>query len=156
MEKTVHCNCKSGCKNRRCVCVKNNEPCDDKCGCKDCQNPLNGVDVENLTICAIQNIDIVKKLTEKELNEKWELPCECEKVSLKKLLNHYSCSKCEEVYWFSFCWNEVVSDSHTWHCEQCKTCRDWREWHCETCNTCSYGVSLPCDGCGAMSDLSIF
>lgn len=130
MEKTVHCKCKTGCRNRRCACLRNNEPCDDACGCTDCRNPLNGMDVDALSICAIQNIQEVKDLTKKELEKKHELPCGCEKVPLKYLLGEYTCSKCNEDFWYSFCWNEIVQDSHTWHCEVCGTCRDWREWHC--------------------------
>ena len=145
MEKTVHCKCKSGCSNRRCVCLRNNEPCDESCGCSNCENPLNGMDVEALSICTIQNIEEYKDLSSDELEEKYELPCGCEQVPLKDLLGDYICSKCGEVYWYSFCWDEVVQDSCTWHCEICGTCRDW---HCETCNRCTYGVTLPCEGCG--------
>jgi len=43
MSKTVHCNCKSGCQTKRCVCFKNDEPCDENCGCINCKNPLNGI-----------------------------------------------------------------------------------------------------------------
>jgi len=148
MEKKVHCKCKSGCVNRRCACLKNNEPCDEKCKCINCQNPLNGVDLDNLSICAIQNIDIYKGLSEKELDEKYELPCGCEEVSLRNLLYDYSCQKCDEVYWYSFCWGDVAQDNCSWHCEICGQCRDWREWHCERCNKCTYGISLPCEHCG--------
>ncbi len=149
MEKTVHCKCKSGCVNRRCVCLKNNEPCDEKCKCINCQNPLNGVDVDNLSLCTIQNIDIYKGLSKKALDEKYELPCGCEEVPLRNLLDNYSCQKCGEVYWYSFCWGDVAQDSCSWHCEICGQCRDWREWHCERCNKCTYGVTLPCEYCGA-------
>jgi hypothetical protein len=31
----------------------------------------------------------------------------------------------------------------------CGVCRDWREWHCERCNKCTYGVTFPCEHCGA-------
>ncbi len=133
MEKTVHCKCKTGCQSRRCVCLKNNEACDENCGCQNCQNPLNGIDVDNLSVCTLQNIDIYKQLSEAQLDEKYNLPCECEKVPLRKLLTDYTCAKCGEVYWYSFCWNEVVQDDCTWHCDACGTCRDWREWHCERC-----------------------
>ena len=149
MIKTVHCKCKSGCRNRRCVCVRNNEPCDEKCLCIDCQNPLNGVNVEDLSICALQNIEDYKDLSEEELEEEYELPCGCEEVPLGKLIRYYSCSKCGEAYWYSFCWEEVIQDSCTWHCEICGVCRDWREWHCEICNKCTYGVTLPCEHCGS-------
>lgn len=146
MEKTVHCNCKSGCGTKRSVCLRNNEPCDESCGCVNCKNPLNDVDVQTLSICTIQNIEDYKALSNEALQEKYELPCGCEKVPLIDLLGDYSCSECGEVYWHSFCWDEVVQDSCTWHCEKCGVCRDWREWHCETCNRCTYGVSLPCEG----------
>ena len=150
MEKTVHCKCKSGCTSRRCVCLRYNEPCDESCKCSACQNPLNGVDVDELSVCAIQNIARVKSLTEKDLKKEYELPCGCEKVAMEKLLNDYDCSKCGETFWYSFCWNDVAQDSCTWHCEICGTCRDWREWHCGICNKCTYGVSLPCERCGSM------
>lgn len=148
MKKLFHCNCKSDCKTFRCKCLKNNEPCDEKCECTNCKNPLNGIDVDCMTVCAIQNIERYKALTKKELEEKYELPCECEKVSLKNLINDYECQKCTEIYWYSFCLDEVVQDSCTWHCEICRTCRDWREWHCNFCNKCTYGVTFPCEHCG--------
>ena len=83
MKKKFHCNCKTGCGNRRCNCLKNNEPCGEACGCIDCQNPLNDVDVAALSVCAIQNIEIYKELTEKELETEYELPCGDESVPLK-------------------------------------------------------------------------
>jgi hypothetical protein len=148
MKKAVHCKCKTGCLTGRCVCYKNNEPCDEKCGCTGCHNPFNGMDIDNHTICALQNIEEYKELSEEELEELYELPCGCEQVSLKRLMDDYSCSKCGEAYWYSFCWDEVVEDSCTWHCQICRACRDWREWHCEKCNRCTYGVTLPCESCG--------
>ena len=155
MEKTVHCKCATGCRNRRCACLKNNEPCDADCSCTKCKNPLNGVDVESLTTCTIQNITEYQALTEAELSEDYELPCGCKNVPLKDLVGEYSCRKCKEVYWYSFCWDDVVQDNCTWHCEVCGACRDWREWHCKTCNRCTYGVTLPCDGCGGKSHLAL-
>ena len=131
MKKTVHCKCKAGCRTARCVCYKNIEPCDEKCGCTGCHNPLNGVDIDNFSICTLQNIDEYKELSEQELAEQYELACGCEQVPLKKLIGYYSCSICGEGYWYSFCWDEVVQDSCIWHCEICGTCMDWRECHCE-------------------------
>ncbi len=75
MTKKGHCNCKTGCHNRRCSCLKNSESCDEQCGCVNCENPLNGMDVEKLSVCAIQNIAIVKALSDKELAMTFELPC---------------------------------------------------------------------------------
>ena len=154
MDKQVHCNCKTGCESRRCPCLRNNEPCDEQCGCVDCRNPLNGVDVESLTVCAIQNIHEYKALTAPELAAVYELPCGHESVPLGDLIKGYFCSECAEEYWYSFCWDSVVQDSCTWHCEICGQCRDWREWHCENCNKCTYGVTLPCEHCGARSHLA--
>jgi hypothetical protein len=111
MIKNYVCNCKSGCKSSRCSCYKNLESCDEKCGCVDCKNPLNGVDIGRYSNCALQNIDTVKDLSQEELNREYKLPCDCEKVRLEYLLNKYECKKCGEVYWFSFCNNRVEQDS---------------------------------------------
>ena len=97
MEKTVNCKCRSGCRNRRCVCLRSNEPCNENCECVDCQNPLNGVEIDNLSICAIQNIETYKALTQKDLEKEYELPCECETVPLKNLMGDYSCRECGET-----------------------------------------------------------
>ncbi len=149
MTKQYQCKCSSGCQNRRCVCLKNNEPCDENCSCANCRNPLNGVDVDKLSVCAIQNIKAYQALSDKDLAALHELPCGHESVPLKDLLQDYECQECGgEVYWYSFCWDSVVQDDCTWHCEICGVCRDWREWHCEECNKCTYGVSLPCEHCG--------
>ena len=148
MKKTTHCNCKSGCQSRRCQCLKNNEPCGDECSCTNCENPLNGVDIEGLTTCAIGNIKQYKLLTTDDLEKEYELPCGCKEVALKYLLREYTCKGCDDLFWYSFCCNEVVQDSCTWHCDVCGACRDWREWHCEVCNKCTYGVTLPCQHCG--------
>jgi len=148
MEKKYHCNCKTGCQNNRCSCLRNTEPCDAQCGCTDCRNPLNKVDVETLSICAIQNIEAYKALTNRDLETVHELPCGHENVPLRKLLKKYECQECKEIYWYSFCWKRVAEDDCTWHCEICRRCQDWRVWHCENCNRCTYGISLPCEYCG--------
>ena len=149
MNKLESCQCKAGCRSKRCACFKNNEPCDESCGCTDCRNPLNGVDVDALSVCAIQNIDQYKALSKKDLEASHKLPCGHGAVPLKQLLKGYNCQKCGEEYWYSFCWQAVVQDSCTWHCDVCRECRDWREWHCDRCNQCTYGISLPCEHCGA-------
>jgi hypothetical protein len=148
MDKTYHCNCKTGCETGRCTCLRNGEPCDEGCGCVECANPLNGVDVERLSACAIQNIEAFKALSAQDLETPYELPCGHASVPLRELLGAHYCQGCGESYWYSFCWEDVVSEGHTWHCRVCRTCRDWREWHCEKCNHCTYGISLPCEYCG--------
>ncbi len=154
MTKYEQCNCKAGCQDRRCTCLKNNEPCGDDCGCTNCRNPLNDVDVDKLSVCAIQNIHAFKALSDEELATAYALPCDHTRVPLRDLLKDYACPECGEYYWYSFCWDSVEQDSHTWHCEICGQCRDWREWHCENCNKCTYGVTLPCEHCGNESEMA--
>lgn len=156
MEKDHSCNCTTGCDTYRCTCLKNHEPCGEACGCVDCQNPLNGVDVERLSLCAIQNIDVVKGLTDQELQRKYELPCGHGAVPLEELLGIHHCQECGAGYWYSFCWETLVEDSCTWHCEDCRQCRDWREWHCERCDKCTYGKTMPCMHCGNTSGMMTF
>jgi hypothetical protein len=107
--------------------------------------------IEALTDCTTDNIEKYKRLSSKALNKQYELPCGCDKATLKELIRNYECPRCNETYFYSFCLKEVAQDNCTWHCKKCGTCRDWREWHCETCDDCSYGVSLPCEGCGRKS-----
>ena len=150
MAKSEHCQCKSreACRNKRCACVKNGEPCDENCGCTKCYNPLNGVNTENMNDCAIQNIEKYKALTAKDIAGLHELPCKHQTVTLEQLLNKFDCQKCGETYWYSFCWADIVQESCTWHCKVCGQCQDWSVWHCENCNKCTYGASLPCEHCG--------
>jgi hypothetical protein len=63
MEKNVHCNCKTGCTNRRCICARNDEPCDDKCGCVDCKNPLNPEEIKKLLRFATETLEKYKELS---------------------------------------------------------------------------------------------
>src|SRR5207244_5556347 len=67
LELAAHCKCKNGCKNRRCACLKNKKSCDQDCKCIGCNNPLNGIDISNLSVCAIQNINEYKALSESDL-----------------------------------------------------------------------------------------
>ena len=55
-------------------------------------------------------------------------------------------------FWYSFCREGWEQDSCTHHCETCGECMDWREWHCAVCDKCTYGISIPCEGCGGVSD----
>ena len=141
------CGCRGGCRTKRCACLRSGQPCRGACRCVRCKNPLNGVDVSQLSRCAIDHIEAYKALSKTELEATLELPCGCEQVPLRKLIHSYECTACKEDYWYSFCLGEAVQDNCTWHCADCGTCRDWREWHCETCNRCTYGVSMPCEHC---------
>lgn len=141
------CRCRSGCRTRRCACVRNRQPCLEGCHCSSCENPFNDLDVTKMSDCALDNVEQYKALSEAELNTMMELPCGCEQVPLRVLLHRHNCSECDELYWYSFCADEVVQDSCTWHCTECSTCRDWREWHCPRCNRCTYGITMPCENC---------
>jgi hypothetical protein len=46
-------------------------------------------DSDSLAGCARDHIKKVSSLSEKAFNQKYELPCECEKVALKNLLEDY-------------------------------------------------------------------
>ena len=155
--KTEHlCNCKTGCQTYRCKCLKNQEPCDESCGCTDCQNPLNGVDVKSLSACAIDNIEAYKDLTAEELETPYDLLCGHERVPLKELLNTHRCGECGGAFWYSFCRNMVLEDGHFWHCKVCRECREWREWHCKNCNKCTYGVTMRCEHCGSAEAVAYY
>ena len=143
----ISCRCRSGCQNNRCTCFKYRQPCTVNCQCSDCQNPFNDLDITKMSTCARDNVYKYKALSDTELDAQMELPCGCGSVPLRKLLDKYLCKGCDEEYWYSFCWDQVVQDNCTWHCTDCVRCRDWREWHCENCNRCTYGITLPCENC---------
>ena len=105
----------------------------------------------NFTDCTLSNLKKYKALSPEDMKKMYDLPCSCEKVSLKDLLSTYECEECGEVYFYSFCLEDVVYENDTWHCHACKTCRESSEWHCKSCNSCTYGITLPCDGCGKKS-----
>lgn len=149
IQKITSCNCRSDCSSRRCACVNNNIKCSKNCRCQNCKNPLNAFEhPEHFTTCALHAIVKRHTISEIELTKTHELPCGCGDAILKDLLSNYICKNCNEHHYYSFCWNAIAQDSHTWHCEICKKCRDWREWHCQICNKCTYGISLPCEWCG--------
>lgn len=147
--KETRCSCKSGCDTRRCACFKLSEACGEECRCDGCQNPFAGLDVSEMTDCAVQHVHVYRALTPDELAEMYELPCGDAQVPLQALLDGYDCDACGATYWYSFCWDTAVQFGDTWHCTRCGKCRDWREWHCATCNRCTYGVTLPCEYCGS-------
>jgi len=51
---------------------QNKEPRDEECKCVDCQNPLNGIGVSKLSVCALHHIHRDKDLTEEDLNDCYE------------------------------------------------------------------------------------
>ena len=150
VEKSSICRCKNGCQTRRCACLRDKQLCRESCHYgSTCNNPFNGLDVTQMSSCALDNVQQYKALSQTELDGKRDLPCQCKHASLRDLLSLHTCSACGELYWYSFCWKDVVQEFDTWHCTTCRMCRDWREWHCPRCNRCTYGVTLPCDYCGA-------
>ncbi|CAG8975793.1 hypothetical protein HYALB_00008234 [Hymenoscyphus albidus] len=67
-------------------------------------------------------------------------------TTLFKYFDHYC----------SFCMRSWQDDGNTSHCRTCGECMNWREWHCKVCNICTYGASIPCEGCGGVSDTYAF
>ena len=150
------CRCRTGCRNRRCECFKAGQACGEHCGCTDCANPFNQLSNLTLGACARAHAAEIADLSPEELQSLEELPCGCGTAPLKALLDSYECPGCGESFWYSFCWGDVVQWGDTWHCEICRTCRDWREWHCKHCNRCTYGVTLPCEYCGRKGPMAGF
>lgn len=54
----------------------------------------------NLSLCARKNLRKLKALTTEALSTSHELPCGCQEVKLKDLLNDYDCEKCGETYFY--------------------------------------------------------
>ena len=104
--------------------------------------------IDWLSNCANAHLKKYYSLPATEHNKKHELPCGCEEVALKDLIEPYTCEECDEVYFYSFCMKEVVDENSFWHCKACNTCRETNEWHCKKCDDCTYGLTLPCDTCG--------
>ena len=114
-------------------------------------NAVTSRDNEQLTDCARLHRTKSKSFSQKKLKQKQELPCGCEEVAIEDLLSDYQCQECNETYFYSFCWGDVVQESETWHCISCGKCRDASEWHCKRCNECTYGLTLNCENCGRKS-----
>jgi hypothetical protein len=152
MKKIVTCRCQSECKNKRCACLKLGKACISECQCNTCQNPFNAItSPDELSDCARYHIKKVSTFSDKKLEQEYELPCGCETATLKELLEDYVCSKCNEIYYYSFCMTEVIDTNSMWHCRECGTCREDGEWHCKYCNECTYGLTLECENCGKKS-----
>ncbi len=170
MEGPLACRCKNGCHTKRCTCLKNGQSCQNGCHCSNCNNPLNGIDVARMSTCAIENVQRYKALSRADLDVMMDLPCGCEQVPLQKLINLYSCSKCDEPYWYSFCLGEVVQDSCTWEqvplqklinlysCSKCdesywysfclgEVVQNSCTWHCTKCGACRDWREWHCPRC---------
>lgn len=152
MKQSPSCQCSSSCQTKRCPCVKSGHVCNEQCQCQNCKNPFNQREyLEQFNHCARAHLKIVSELSDVRLKKQYKLPCGCGRASLQDLLGEYGCHGCDEVYYYSFCLNEVVDDNSMWHCDDCGTCREDSEWHCKHCNTCTWGVTLECENCGSES-----
>ncbi len=115
-------------------------------------NPFSDRENANpLSDCAQGNIKKVQALSTMTLAKKYDLPCGCASVSLKDLLENYACEGCDEPYYYSFCFDDVMDTNSMWHCDVCGTCSDDGVWHCKHCNKCTYGLTLRCENCGKKS-----
>jgi hypothetical protein len=152
MNKNNPCQCQSECKTKRCPCLKEWRACSPKCQCHNCQNPFNQIDASvRLSDCARHNIKKVVTLSDVTLEKKYQLPCGHASISLKELLKNHTCQSCDEPYYYSFCFDDVMDTNSMWHCGACGTCCDDGVWHCKYCNRCTYGLTLRCDNCGKKS-----
>ncbi|KAM0148572.1 hypothetical protein ACHAQE_009770 [Botrytis cinerea] len=87
-----------------------------------------------------------------QLGEKWlEARTEAERKPIRIKLFRKAFVEDGE-HFFSFCSGGWEEFNCTVHCSVCDECNDWRDWHCKDCGKCSYGVTLPCDGCGGVSN----
>ena len=64
IDKKIVCSCaKSGCKNKYCECIKNDQECNDLCGCFKCANSKNPKKInpilKKLKTCLINTVKIV-------------------------------------------------------------------------------------------------
>jgi len=116
------CQCTTGCDTLHCACIKAGRSCTQACGCVACDNPLNKVHVDQVSGCAIYNIEKYKHLSKQELEACHLLPCGCESQILRNLIGSYQCSQCEKIYHYSFCFNEVIEEGSNWNCEFCGSC----------------------------------
>ena len=66
----IKCNCKAGCKNKLCTCVKNNQRCTVECGCRNC---FNSPDVSAESCAALLNdlkLDVSETANDNDYVEK--------------------------------------------------------------------------------------
>lgn len=122
MRKNISCHCSFGCDTKQCPCLKAGRACNDGCGCHDCNNPLNNAHIDQVSQCAVYNIEKFKCLTKKELEQEMELPCGCESLPMKMLLGSYKCEQCNKVYHYSFYFNSIIEEGLAWNCEFCGGC----------------------------------
>jgi len=133
------------CSSKGCLCAQEGLWCGNTCKCKGydgCANPVN----QQMTLCAGQHLASPwcnsaphASATLPELDCLIRLPCRCGTVLMRQLLCNYECLECGLQFYYSFCFQSVVSANTIWHCEKCGMCRDFREIHCVQCMTCSFG-----------------
>lgn len=141
------CNEPGQCTTKQCKCYKEGMWCG-HCACQDCGdcgNPNN----QQLTPCSRQHLVIPGKARANiELDTVVRLPCKCTSVALQQVVSQHSCTECGQQFFYSFCFQSVVSVNTIWHCGACGLCRDFREVHCDQCNVCSFvGSNDECRQC---------
>jgi hypothetical protein len=131
------CHCEWGFRSRRCACFRAGKACsaDCPCGCKDCNNPFNGVlGVERFTDCARAHIVKFKLLLGKDLQAPHRLACGCgTAIPLRDLMEESVCPVCQTLSFYSFCLKEVVPLSKIKHCPHCQRCTEQVSSHCVDC-----------------------
>ncbi|CAI5709937.1 unnamed protein product [Peronospora destructor] len=153
--RVVSCRCTGGCRNGRCVCVKEGGMCDASCRCTSCKNPFSmakaaGADIDALLKddCFMHNVLKTRDMVQR-LQEPVAVPC-CEgTIKVVDCVQGYTCEPCKRRYDFSWCMNKLLASERTPrnHCAICKRCCDHRDVHCHNCGRCYFAgvvASLPC------------
>ena len=147
-ESQLACRCTTGCRTNRCHVSETDSLVRKVAVARTAATPSTASTSPGChRALSITYVDRYNARSEAELDTTIQLPCGCESVPLRGLLTAHDCTHCGESYWYSFCSEDIVQDSCTWHCSNCGACRDWREWHCDRCNRCTYGVTMPCENC---------
>jgi hypothetical protein len=141
------CRCSGGCRNSRCVCVKEGRVCaGGNCKCTNCRNPFNAMQelgVHFLSFkgdeCLIHNMSKIKNMRT-HLMKEVTTPCCQQKLAVKDCLPGVNCPKCKVYYTYSWCSNKLCDSNRAPrnHCSICRRCGDYRDQHCESCGHCYF------------------
>jgi len=144
------CNCRFGCRSKKCSCARQGKPClsDSGCRCNSCDNPLNvlhqwGVDIQWATkqSCLMDNIfNIAIHVLQERLQHCVTCPSCGISVNLIQIFvnSKADCPKCNTILCYSWC-KGILLPAHSktlYHCQICESCSPASHIHCEKCEVC--------------------
>ncbi|KAK2961447.1 hypothetical protein BLNAU_3568 [Blattamonas nauphoetae] len=148
-----------------CPCLLAGEPCSPLCDCCGCNNPLNTLSIDKISICAQNNLlSYLYGIQTGYWSEVVGVPCE-NHLSEQVQNNHPEFKKhfhptirgnllqddfvclCGAKPYFSFCSNSIVFYPKMYHCADCRTCRTDDFCHCYRCGQCHSGDINVCPYC---------